>query len=154
MTTQKIDKDQFIKTAVRILSDKMNFDNTQSNQVMNILTATFSDVDFTATEYMLSTDKCQNEIIIKNFIGCKKMSGIKDNSIEQYVISVSTMIRYINKNLVDIDTNDIRRFILQYEQSVSKVTANNCRRNLNVFFLRSKKKKDLRDFILILKLNP
>ncbi len=134
MTTQKIDKDQFIKTAVRILSDKMNFDNTQSNQVMNILTATFSDVDFTATEYMLSTDKCQNEIIIKNFIGCKKMSGIKDNSIEQYVISVSTMIRYINKNLVDIDTNDIRRFILQYEQSVSKVTANNCRRNLNVFF--------------------
>lgn len=134
MATQKIDKDQLLQTAVRVLSHEMNFDSAQSNQAMNILTTTFSDVDFTATEYMLSTDKCQNEIIIKNFIGCKKMSGIKDNSIEQYVLSVSTMSRFINKNLVDIDTNDIRKFILYYEQSVSKVTANNCRRNLNVFF--------------------
>lgn len=134
METQKIDKDQLIKTAVRIMSDEMSFDNIQSNQAMNILTATFSDVDFTAIEYMLSVDRCQNEIIVKNFIGCKKMSGIKDNSIEQYVLSVSTMSRFINKDLVNIDTNDIRRFILHYEQSVSKVTANNCRRNLNVFF--------------------
>lgn len=134
MTGQKIDKDQLIKMAVRSLSDEMNFNNEQSNRAINILTSTFSDVDFTATEYMLSVDKCQNEIIVKNFVGCKKMSGIKDNSIEQYVLSVTTLLRFINKNLIDIDTNDIRRFILHYEQSVSKVTANNCRRNLNVFF--------------------
>lgn len=134
MAVEKIDKEQLIKIAVRILSDEMNFDNVQSNQAINILTNTFSDVNFIATKYILSTDRCQNEVIIKNFIGCKKMSGIKDNSIEQYVLSISTMIRFINKNLIDIDTNDIRRFILHYEQSVTKVTANNCRRNLNVFF--------------------
>lgn len=134
MTGQKIDKDQLIKMAVRSLSDEMDFNNEQSNRAINILTTIFADVDFTATEYMLSVDRCKDEIIVKNFIGCKKMSGIKDNSIEQYVLSVSTMSRFLNKNLADIDTNDIRRFILQYEQSVSKVTANNCRRNLNVFF--------------------
>lgn len=134
MAKQKIDKEQLIKAGVRILSDEMNFNNDQSNRAINILTSTFSDVDFVATEYMLSVDRCQNEIIVKNFVGCKKISGIKDNSIEQYVLSVSALLRCINKNLVDIDTNDIRRFILHYEQSVSKVTANNCRRNLNVFF--------------------
>ena len=134
MSKQKVDKEKLIRTAVRILSDERIIENSQSNRAINILTTTFSDVDFTATEYMLSVDRCQNEIIIKNFIGCKKMSGIKDNSIEQYILSVSTMSRFLNKNLIDIDTNDIRRFILQYEQSVSKVTANNCRRNLNVFF--------------------
>lgn len=134
MEAQKIDKDQLIKLAVRNLSKEMCFNNLQNNQAINILTATFANVDFTASEYMLSTDRCKNEIIIKNFMGCKKMSGIKDNSIEQYVLSISTMIRFLNKDFVDIDTNDIRRFILHYEQSVSKVTANNCRRNLNVFF--------------------
>lgn len=134
MTTEKIDKENLLKMAVRILSDELHFDNEQAHRIMNIFTTIFEDVDFIATEYMLSVDKCQNEIIIKNFMGCKKMSGIKDSSIEQYIISVSTLLRFINKNLVDIDTNDIRRFILQYEQSVSKVTANNCRRNLNVFF--------------------
>lgn len=134
MATEKIDKDNLLKMAVRILSDELHFDSGQAHRIMNIFTTIFADVDFIATEYMLSIDRCQNEIIVKNFMGCKKMSGIKDSSIEQYIISVSTMLRYINKNLVDIDTNDIRRFILQYEQSVSKVTANNCRRNLNVFF--------------------
>ena len=66
MATQKIDKDQLLQTAVRVLSHEMNFDSAQSNQAMNILTTTFSDVDFTATEYMLSTDKCQNEIILSS----------------------------------------------------------------------------------------
>lgn len=134
METQKIDKDYLLKTAVRNLSEEMSFDNQQCNQAMNILTATFSDVNFIATENMLSVDRCQNEIILKNFMGCKKMSGIKDSSIEQYIISTSTLLRFINKNLIDINTNDVRRFILHYEQTVSKVTANNCRRNLNVFF--------------------
>ena len=52
MATQKIDKDQLLQTAVRVLSHEMNFDSAQSNQAMNILTTTFSDVDFTATEYL------------------------------------------------------------------------------------------------------
>lgn len=134
MTTKKIDKENLLKTAVRILSDELHFDSGQAHRIMNIFTTIFADVDFIATEYILSVDRCQNEIIVKNFMGCKKMSGIKDSSIEQYIISVSTLLRFINKNLVDINTNDIRRFILYYEQSVTKVTANNCRRNLNVFF--------------------
>ncbi|MDE7016627.1 MAG: tyrosine-type recombinase/integrase [Lachnospiraceae bacterium] len=134
MAAQKIDKDYLFKTAIRILAEEMHFNSEQINKAMDILTSTFSNVDFISSECMLSVDRCQNQIILKNFIGCKKMAGIKDSSIEQYALSISGLLRYINKNLVDIDTNDIRRFILNYEKTVSKVTANNCRRNLNVFF--------------------
>ncbi len=129
-----IDKDYLFKTATRMMGEEMHFTNTQMHTSMNILTTVFSNVDFVSSKNMLSVERCQNSIILKNFTGCKKMSGVKESSIEQYKYSISSLIRFCNKNIVDITTDDIRRFLLQYEKSVSKTTVNNCRRNLNVFF--------------------
>lgn len=129
-----IDKDYLFKTVTRIMGSEMHFTNIQMHQSMNILTTVFSDVDFVSSKNMLSVERCQNSVILKNFIGCKKMSGIKENSIEQYLYSISSLMRFCNKNFVDITTDDIRCYLLQYEKSVCKTTANNCRRNLNVFF--------------------
>lgn len=135
MTNQTIlDKDYLFKTVVRILGEEMHFDNIQMNQSINILTNVFNGVDFISSENMLSTERCKDSIIIKNFEGCKKMSGIKDNSIKQYILSISALSHFCNKELINITTDDIRRFLLLYEKSVCKTTADNCRRNLNVFF--------------------
>lgn len=129
-----IDKDYLFKTVTRIMGEEMHFTNIQMHRSMNILSTVFSNVDFVSSKNMLSVEKCQNSIILKNFIGCKKMSGVKESSIEQYLYSISSLIRFCNKEIIDFTTDDIRRFLLYYEKSVCKTTANNCRRNLNVFF--------------------
>lgn len=135
MTNQKLlDKDYLFKTAVRMLGEEMNFDNIQMNQSINVLTNVFAGVDFIASENMLSTERCKNYIIIKNFEGCKRISGAKDSSIKQYMLSVNSLLDFCKKELISITTDDIRRYLLYYEKSVCKTTADNCRRNLNVFF--------------------
>lgn len=132
---QKINKDYLFKLAVRMVSEEMHFDGTQMNRVMDIITTVFADVDFISTKNEVSTDRCNNEIIIKNFNGCKKMSGIKESSLKQYNWSILAFLRFCsNKDLKTITTDDIRRYLLHYEKSVCKKTANNCRINLNVFF--------------------
>lgn len=134
MATQKIDKDYLFKVTVRMIGEEMHFNDIQMQKLINIFTNVFSDVDFISVQNMLSIDKCHNPTIIKNFIGCKKMAGIKESSLEQYIYSVTALLRFCQKDLINITTDDIRRFLLHYEKSVCKTTANNCRRNLNVFF--------------------
>lgn len=134
MTKQKIDKDYLFKTVARIMGEELHFDNIQMSKSINILTNVFSEIDFVSSKNMLSTERCKDAIIIKNFKGCKEMSGVKENSIEQYLLSVSGLSKFCRKELINMTTDDIRRYLLFYEKSVCKTTANNCRRNLNVFF--------------------
>ena len=134
MTEQRIDKDYLFKTVVRIMGDEMHFDNIQMNKSLNILTNVFSNVEFVSSKNMLSTEKSSNSLIIKNFRGCKIMNGLKESSLEQYLLSISALINFCKKDLLNITTDDVRRYLLFYEKSVCKTTANNRRRNLNVFF--------------------
>jgi len=135
MRNQQLDKDYLFKTAARIMGEEMHFNSIQMQQLINILTNVFDGIDFiSSSPNMLSTEKCSNSIIMKNFEGCKKMGGIKDSSIKQYVLSISSLLDFCNKALINITTDDIRRYLLYYEKSVCKTTADNCRRNLNVFF--------------------
>lgn len=131
---EKLDKDYLFKTAIRMIGEAEGFNSIQMNRSLNILTTVFEGVDFVSSKNMLSVERCKDSIIIKNFEGCKKMSGIKDDSIKQYLFSISSFMNFCKKELICITTDDIRRYLLYYEKSVCKTTADNCRRNLNVFF--------------------
>ncbi len=134
MTESKIDKDYLFKVIVRMIGDEMHFNDIQMQKSLNILTNVFSGIEFISSENMLSAEKSHNPTIVKNFIGCKKMGGLKDSTLEQYSYSISSLLKFCQKDLVNFTTDDIRRFLLYYEQTASKTTVNNCRRNLNVFF--------------------
>lgn len=129
-----IDKDYLFKTVARIMGEEMHFTSIQMNQSISILTTVFSEVDFISSKKMLSTDSCPNITIIKNFIGCKTIEGIKEGSIKQYVGSVNNFLNFNKKDLITVTSDDVRRFLLVYEKRVCKTTADNCRRNLNIFF--------------------
>lgn len=135
MTKEKsINKDYLFKTAATIICEEMHFSNIQMRRFINILTEVFAGIDCISSKNELSLERCQDTIIIKNFIGCKKMSGVKDNSIDQYVRSIMALLDFCKKDLISVCTDDIRRYLLYYEKNVCKTTADNCRRNLNVFF--------------------
>ena len=77
MANQELDKDYLFKTAARIMGEEMHWNNFQMRQFVNILTNVFDGINFVSSSpNMLSTEKCKNTVIIKNFEGCKKMSGI------------------------------------------------------------------------------
>ena len=134
MVKEKIDKDYLFKVTVRMIGEEMHFNDIQMQKSLNILTNVFSGVEFVSSQNVLSTEKCHNPTIIKNFIGCKKMGGLKDSTLEQYSYSISSLLKFCQKDLINFSTDDIRRFLLYYEKTACKTTVNNCRRNLNVFF--------------------
>ena len=130
-----IDKDFLFKSITRTINDELGLNQYQMNTILNILTISFKDIELMSiTKNMLSINNNSNEIIIKNFVGCKTLAGIAKSSIEQYILSISKLIEYTKKNLTDMTTNDIRKYLLFYQKSVSKGTADNRRRNLSVFF--------------------
>lgn len=133
-TNATIDKDYLFKTITRSIYDELELNQYQMNVIMNTLTSVFKDIEFSSSKNMLSINKSSNDIIIKNFSGCKILAGIAKSSIEQYVLSVNKLIEYTKKDLINTTTDDIRKYLLFYQKTVSKSTADNRRRNLSTFF--------------------
>ena len=111
-TDQKIDKDYLFKTVVRLLSEEMNFDGEQMNKSLQILTLVFADIDFVSPKNLLSVEKCQNSIILKNFQGCKLMQGTKESSVCQYIRSIQNFIKFAQKDLICVSSDDVRKACL------------------------------------------
>lgn len=102
---------------------------------MNILTTTFSDVDMTTEKKELTSSLSGNDIIIKNFIGVKQLGGKKKTTIRAYMHAITFFVENTGYDLLNTTTNDIRRFLLWYENTgASKVSTDNMRRILNLFF--------------------
>lgn len=134
VTEQKIDKDYLFKTIVRLFSEEFDFNGAQMNKSLEILTFVFADINFVSSKNLLSVEKCQNSIILKNFQGCKLMQGTKESSVCQYIRSIQNFIKFAQKDLICVSPDDVRKYLLYYEKRVCKTTADNCRRNLNILF--------------------
>lgn len=72
--------------------------------------------------------------MIRAFVGCKKLGGIKDSTLKAYLCTLKQFLTYRELSLVNVTTNNIRDFLLTYETKASKRTVDNARRNLNSFF--------------------
>lgn len=70
----------------------------------------------------------------ERFCQQKRMIGCAESSLKQYLLTLSELRRTIKKNPETITAADIRTFLLQTEQRVSKITLNNKLRNLSSFF--------------------
>lgn len=77
-----------------------------------------------------------NELIIRQFIASKKLEGLSYSTLEQYHRAILNMVETVGKQIVDIETNDIRYYLSMYQEKrkVSKVTINNMRRYFSTFF--------------------
>lgn len=129
-----LNKDQVLSNLVYTATTELNLSTYQSMDLMKIATKVFDSVDFLPRKNELSTERCNNELIIKNFCGCKRLSGVKDSTLRCYTQTYKTFLDYCKVSLLDVTTNDIRRFLLDYEQRNNKSTTDNARRNLNTLF--------------------
>ena len=78
----------------------------------------------------------ENAELLGAFISSKKVEGCSVKTIHYYESSIEKLIATINKNVCDIETNDIRCYLAeqQEQRGLSKVTIDNLRRIYSSFF--------------------
>ena len=77
-----------------------------------------------------------NKKMLDAFIDAKRIEGCSEKSLRYYKNTIDKMIASINKRIQEIETDDIRNYLTNYqlEHGSSKVTIDNMRRILSSLF--------------------
>lgn len=77
-----------------------------------------------------------NVQLLDNFLAAKRIEGCSERSLTYYRTTILTMIEKIDKNVREMETDDLRIYLTKYQKqnNVSKVTVDNIRRILSSFF--------------------
>lgn len=82
--------------------------------------------------------KNENENInyLKKYLGAKKLEGCSEKTLLYYKSTIEKMLFYVNKNIREISTEDLRSYLsdYHYQHNSSMVTIDNIRRILSSFF--------------------
>lgn len=83
-----------------------------------------------------AVDVQQNTNLINLFIAAKKIEGCSENTLKYYRNTLNKMVSSVGKNICDIETNDLRLYLSDYQntRSTSKTTLDNIRRIMSSFF--------------------
>lgn len=118
-----------IKTSMQPLLSSQQLD-----MLMFVVSKSLNSVNIIPKSDLLSTEVINNDKLIQNFIISKKIEGLSTRSLIAYKYTINKMVTDLNVNIVDIDSNTIRYYLLEYSKHASNVTVDNVRRNLNSFF--------------------
>ena len=77
-----------------------------------------------------------NNQLLDNFLAAKRIEGCSEKSLSYYRTTIEAMTAKIEKNVREMETDDLRTYLTEYQQekNSSKVTVDNIRRILSSFF--------------------
>lgn len=77
-----------------------------------------------------------DEALIESFISAKRLEGCSERTLTFYRNTINKMLEKVGKQIKAITTDDLRGYLSEYQNnnSVSKVTIDNIRRNLSSFY--------------------
>ena len=105
--------------------------NEQLTKLHEILECSFS-------MYIEDCEEIQhsNDELLTLFLSAKQVEGCSERSLKYYRTTLSKMNEKINKSVRQVETNDIRTYISNYENesNAGKVTLDNIRRIISSFF--------------------
>lgn len=120
-----------------VITDMLPHLNNRQLQILKeSLKTTFDGVILTTTQQN-ETIKTINSIeMIDRFLDAKLIEGCSIKTIKYYQSTIEKAVSTINKNIQEIDTDDLRQFLMDYQNTnnPSKVTTDNVRRILSSFF--------------------
>ena len=111
-------------------------DNAQRKQLHKVLTECFDKVEITESTANVDENILTNENLTNSFISAKRIEGCSEKSLAYYRRTIERMLVSINKGLMHITTDDLRRYLTDYQETnhSSKVTIDNIRRIVSTFF--------------------
>ncbi|MBU4690930.1 site-specific tyrosine recombinase/integron integrase [Mycoplasma zalophi] len=121
-------KEKIIKNIMQKMQNILN--NKQMNQLKQTLNYEFKEI------FEENKGDKSNKELIDLFIDSKKLEGCSDNTIKYYISTINLMLKFVNKYINEIDTNDLRNYLSNYQKqnNSSKITIDNIRRILSSFF--------------------
>ena len=76
-----------------------------------------------------------SEELLEEFLSVKRLEGRSEKTLFLYKFNISKILEKSDKNVCVMNTDDIRKYLYEYQLSgVSKATVDNVRRNLSSFF--------------------
>ncbi len=122
------------KVIIEIEQGMLNFlNNNEMEQLHKVLIKTLSDFTLIKNESKSSNDV--EELDYCNmFVYAKKVEGCSPKSIKYYKSTISNMLKKMQKPVKHITTDDLRKYLGDYNNNCSKVTIDNIRRIISSFF--------------------
>lgn len=127
-------KDKIILEICSIMTPHLS---PEQNMVLNsTLEQVFSNYLILDEEETCAHNIENNQHLIELFIAAKKIEGCSPNTLKYYSNTLTGMIQEIQKDICDIQTNDLRLYLSTYQntRNSSKVTLDNIRRIMSSFF--------------------
>ncbi|MBO6206814.1 MAG: tyrosine-type recombinase/integrase [Lachnospiraceae bacterium] len=126
-------REELITRIINILS-KYDIPAQDLRLDLDIALADF-EITSRCTELMIA-DEDVNEAMLRRFLAAKLASGRTERTLEYYRNTMRAFFRKVEKNFDQITSDDIRLYIALRikKDGVSKVTANNERRNVSAFY--------------------
>ena len=124
-------KDNLIKDVIQEMLPYLN--NAQNKKLQEILQYVLVKYEVTKTQDKI---KETEQDFIELFLSAKRIEGCSEKSLKYYQATIETMVSDLQKEVKHIVTDDIRRYLTEYQQkkNSSKVTIDNIRRILSSFF--------------------
>ena len=124
-------KDNLIKDVIQGMLPYLN--NAQNEKLQEMLQYVLVKYEVTKVQDKIKETK-QN--FIELFLAAKRIEGCSEKSLKYYQATIETMVNDLQKEVKHIVTDDIRRYLTEYQQkkNSSKVTIDNIRRILSSFF--------------------
>lgn len=124
-------KDNLIKDVIQGMLPYLN--NAQNEKLQEMLQYVLVKYEVTKVQDKIKETE-QN--FIELFLSAKRIEGCSEKSLKYYQATIETMVNDLQKEVKHIVTDDIRRYLTEYQQkkNSSKVTIDNIRRILSSFF--------------------
>lgn len=125
-------KEQFIGNVITTMSTDLN--NEQLQNLRNCLITLFCENDLVSHKELPSDEVVDNSYILKHFFATKKMTGLSDKTLKMYYYHINKFLEEVKRNVLDINTNHIRRYLAKIGINNSNSYVDDIRRILNSFF--------------------
>lgn len=117
---------------------KAHLTDEQNNLLRMNLQKVFRQFNIPDSSSSLSEQAQQvNMKLLNLFIAAKRIEGCSENTLQYYSSTLLKMINSIQKNVCEIETDDIRFYLCRYQEmrNSGKVTIDNIRRIMSSFFI-------------------
>ena len=121
-----------------IKSEMLNYINAQQMERLDkVLEHVLWDVEISKTDKKPIQTVLSNNEFVSNFLDAKSLEGCSAKTIKYYRSTITKMLTDINKSAVAITTEDLRKYLTDYQKvnDCSKGNLDNIRRIFSSFFM-------------------
>ena len=132
-TTHSEHKQDLIRGIVSDMRHSLN--QKQISELNRVLINRLEFVEILSKEVPYEQDvEKENQRLIDLFIDAKLLQGRSLKTIRYYRETVTRMLKFVDKPILLISTDDLRRWLLQCGETMSPTSVNNLKRNVGSFF--------------------